>query len=351
MRQKRLKTSPDSPVSYYHCVSRVVDRQFLFGDAEKARFIQFMRLYETFCGVRVVTHCMMSNHFHILLEIPQRPADFQLSDEELLTRLKPVNSSLEINTLRQKLELLRQAKSPQADAEVEALKAVILARMYDLSAFMKMLKGRFSQWYNRSHQRKGTLWEERFKSVLVEAAGPALMTMAAYIDLNPVRAGLVDDPKDYRWSGYGEANGGSLAAAQGLQIVVHAREQIHGGETARSIIQADEVLAAYRTLVYDKGLEGAPDEDGQPVRRGFTEAEIAKVLADKGKLTHWQMLHCRVRYFTDGAVIGSKGFLKEIFTTERSRFGPKRKIASHPMRGVDAGDLRSLRDLRLKPIG
>jgi hypothetical protein len=51
----------------------------------------------------------------------------------------------------------------------------------------------------------GTLWEGRFKSVLVEGTGQTLSTMAAYIDLNPVRAGIVKDPADYRWSGYAEA--------------------------------------------------------------------------------------------------------------------------------------------------
>ena len=68
--------------------------------------------------------------------------------------------------------------------------------MGDVSAFMKELKQRFSIWFNRSHKRFGTLWAERFKSVLIENAASALRTVAAYIDLNPVRAGLVEDPKE-----------------------------------------------------------------------------------------------------------------------------------------------------------
>ncbi|MEP2775665.1 MAG: hypothetical protein ABJZ54_12595 [Luteolibacter sp.] len=46
-----------------------------------------------------------------------------------------------------------------------------------------------------------------FKSVIVES-GTAARTMAAYIDLNPVRTGMVEDPAEYRWSSYGEAVGG-----------------------------------------------------------------------------------------------------------------------------------------------
>ena len=76
--------------------------------------------------------------------------------------------------------------------------------MNDLSIFMKQLKGYFAQQYNRRHKRYGTLWSERFKSVLLEG-GPAVAAIAAYIDLNPVRAGLCEDPKDYRYCGYAEA--------------------------------------------------------------------------------------------------------------------------------------------------
>ena len=91
--------------------------------------------------------------------------------------------------------------------------------MYDLSAYMKIVKQRFTQWFNKKHGRKGTLWEDRFKSTLVED-GHAARVVAAYIDLNPVRAGMVSDPKDYRWCGYGEAVAGKQPARAGLQRVL-----------------------------------------------------------------------------------------------------------------------------------
>jgi hypothetical protein len=53
---------------------------------------------------------------------------------------------------------------------------------------MKVLKQRFTQWFNGRHAWRGTLWEDRFRPVLVEGKGDALRAMAAYIDLNPVRA-------------------------------------------------------------------------------------------------------------------------------------------------------------------
>ena len=67
-------------------------------------------------------------------------------------------------------------------------------RMNDISIFIKELKGRFAQWFNRRHGRYGALWAERFKSLLLEG-GQAVATVAAYIDLNPVRAALCRGPQ------------------------------------------------------------------------------------------------------------------------------------------------------------
>src|SRR6516225_7577639 len=61
---------------FYHCVSRVVEGRFIFqtsghGSAEAERFVQLMRRLEAFSGVRVLTYALMSNHFHLLCQVPQ----------------------------------------------------------------------------------------------------------------------------------------------------------------------------------------------------------------------------------------------------------------------------------------
>ena len=61
MRQARIR---GEGVSYYHCVSRVVDRRFILGDEEREYFVCLMRKLEAFLGLRVVTYAVMSNHFH-----------------------------------------------------------------------------------------------------------------------------------------------------------------------------------------------------------------------------------------------------------------------------------------------
>ena len=64
-----------------------------------------------------------------------------------------------------------------------------------------------------------------------------------------------------------------------------------------------------------------------------------------------EALRHKIRYFTDGVVIGSAEFINRIFERERHRFGPKRKDGARRMRGADFGPLRVLRDLRLRAFG
>ena len=342
MRTARLKAPLDRPAAVYHCVSRVVDRRFVFDVAEKERFVALMRECERFSRVRVLTYCVMANHFHILVEVPKRP-DTLPGPEEILEDLKRLSGHQFPDAVRQRFEMFREHRD---EAGLAAYLATFHARLYDVSAFMKLLKQRFTQGFNRRHGRQGTLWEDRFKSVLVEGAGDALTTMAAYIDLNPVRAGLVQDPKDYRWSGYGEAMAGRKRAKLALQAVVTALHRGVEESPARS-------LESYRRYLYLEGDERreAVGADGRLERGALSAEEVAKVLAAKGRLPLSAYLRCRVRYFCDGTVFGGREFVEDIFRTFRSRFGPKRKSGARAMRGLADRPLFTVRDLRVNVFG
>ena len=99
------------------------------------------------------------------------------------------------------LRLIRggNAKAAEKDKQIAKLKGPFLDRMHDLSSFVGELKQRLSQWYNLRNGRSGPLWEDRFKSVLVQGEPGLLAMVAAYIDLNAVRAGIVKDPREWRW--------------------------------------------------------------------------------------------------------------------------------------------------------
>lgn len=334
-------------VSFYHAYSRIVDKQLLIGEAEKRFFHQWMRRLERFCGVEVVTYCLMSNHFHLLLRVPDKDR-MPMLDEVRLRELLPLLYSG--SQLRDAIvELDRAAQASTGGAEKSVWLQEILqryhARRYDLSSFVKDLKQRFSQWYNGRYQRVGTLWEDKFHSVLVEGDENTLLTMAAYIDLNPIRASLVDDPKDYRWSGYGEAAAGRSGARAGLgKILDHTSFGQNRTMTWRS------VGPRYRTLLYGHGerRDGGARASG---RAGIDRQSVDDVLASGGQLSVAQALRCKIRYFCDGAVLGSDDFVDRVFEQTVKRQDSGRKSGARKMKGADWGALRALRDLQKNVVG
>ncbi len=185
-------------------------------------------------------------------------------------------------------------------------------------------------------------------------SGIAARTMAAYIDLNPVRADMVTDPAEYRWSSYGEAVGGGTKgngkkAREGL-VRACMGHQGAGFEAER---WKDDSRIYRRAMGLALGRKSGRAEVEKGVARPQMNAAEALEAKDNGTVLKdlgiAKMLRCRVRYFTDGAVIGSKEFVNEAFAGARERFGPKRKDGAPKLKGnarPAAGMLWSLRDLR-----
>ena len=218
--------------------------------------------------------------------------------------------------------------------------------MWDVSVFMKLLKQRFTQWFNRQRGRKGTLWEERFKRVFVEGTGEVLATMAAYIDLNPVRAGIVKDPADDRWCGYAEATAGSRRAQRGVRTVMAGGERVTEAQD-----KLHEAMAKYRVWLLGQGEEReVTSPEGQPLRRGFKREDVLAVVAARGRLAFPEYLRLKVRYFVDGAVLGTRGFVEGILQATRGRFGSRRNTRARAMRVVDA-ELFTVRNLQPRVMG
>jgi putative transposase len=308
-----------------------------------------MRMYEKFSGCRVASYCLMCNHIHLLLEVPTMPAS-GLTDRELLQRLSALYSEAFVAGVAAELTEAKENQWPHRTQEIHAR---FTYRMHDLGQFMKGLLQRFTQWFNRTHSRTGTLWEERFKSLIVED-GIAAKTIAAYIDLNPVRAGIASDPADYRWSSYGEAIGGGnkgngKTARAGLVRAMRA----HQGTPADAAFWANDVSREYRKLLLTGCIQRSNESIGRDgklhakvTRKGISKTEAAAEPAD---IPLGKMLRHRIRYFTDGAIIGSKNFINETFDQARERFGPKRKTGARKLKGKAspaAGNLWSMRDLQ-----
>jgi REP element-mobilizing transposase RayT len=314
---------PELGEAAYHCMTRTVNGERLLNDTAREVLRKQIRLLAEFCGVEIVTYAILANHFHVLVRVPQKT---ELADPELLRRyrlLYPRPTRYQSMRL-QMLESLLEENGPEAIAWRRRISTL----MGDISQFMKLLKQRFSIWFNKTHNRFGTLWAERFKSVLVEGAGRVLQTMAAYIDLNCVRAGLAEDPKDYRFCGYAEAVAGVEMARRGLESVC--------GE-----LKWEETQAAYRKLLFGTGV--GPREKGG----GISIEDFNRVMAEGGKIPLATVLRCRIRYFSDGAVLGSKGFVEQQLAAYRERTGRREGTGPRALPPIaDWGELVVLRKVR-----
>jgi REP element-mobilizing transposase RayT len=213
-RQHRFKSLSIDAV--YHCISRTINGEYLFDDEAKEILRKHLHQAAEFSGVKLVTYALMSNHFHVVVRIPEQGS---VSDAELIRRYKVLHSTqTEWSTLQ--AEVLEDTLKAGGE-EARKMRERLLRRMNDLSEFMSTFKHRFSVWYNKNHKRFGHLWAERFTSTIIEGNHHyALQVVSAYVDLNPVRAGMVKDPKDYRWSGYGEAVATGGKMLEGLRSVL-----------------------------------------------------------------------------------------------------------------------------------
>ena len=286
-----------------------------------------------------------------------------LEEKEFFQRLKALYSDTAIGEIEKELTIAREAEHW---AEAARIFERYTYRMNNLSEFMKNLLQRFTRWFNRSQDRSGRLWEERFKSVIVED-GFATRTVAAYIDLNPVRAGIVSDPAEYRWSSYGEAIAGGKRAQAGLVRAIEQRVQGKGksGKSGDSR-EAKPIQSAatgarkwaqgglskeYRKLLFGAGQEIVVEakivKKGMP--REQAEAELATLEERKGDLAVSKVIQHRIRYFSDGVIIGSKDFVDNFFKGSRKRFGPKRTSGARQPRGALSplkNQLYSMRDFQ-----
>lgn len=323
MRQPRLLINPHEGEARYHVMSRAVNGEFYFKKAtDKESFCRMMWKVADFCGLQILTFAVMSNHFHIEVHVPLLGP---ISDEELLRRyelLHPSPTPREAARVEVIRERLRQ-NGPDADAWRKRQQKL----MGNLPSFMKLLKQRFSIRYNRTHNRFGTLWAERYKSVTMEGQTreDASLCTALYIDLNPIRAGITKDPKDYRFCGYGAAVGGDERARRGIMILTES-------------ITWEDAQAKYREMLFAAGAEAR--EKGAAI----SEEDLEETVRQKGKLPMPTVLLCRTRYLTNTLVLGSQLFVEHHLAEYRRRTGARMRAGPRALPSyTDWGAIYALR--------
>lgn len=365
MRAPRInQIAPDQEENggIYHVVSRIIWRDFALHDEECEMFRSMMRKLAAYCGVEVQAYCVMSNHFHLLVRVPPRPEEFEakMEDEAFFEHLALAYNESKVTEIRKSVKKNRRVKGGWRT--VRKIKAEHLRRMFSLSEFLKALKQQFTLWFNKKHGKSGTLWEGRFKSVLVQGGRAAQMT-AAYIDLNPVRAGIVKDLSTYPWCSYAEAMGNDVytAEAQAGILSLMNRRAHEDVEFVDEEMTTQQALENYRIILAEEVMavdhqETIADDDASPTqqrKQGFRREEVEEILANGGKLGSAELLRCRVRYFTDGGVLGTRSYVDKVFAMMKAKDAAKsgkrfakRKTGARKWKALDGEEMFSLRNLR-----
>ena len=326
--RSRKRLLIDDQVAIYHIVTRTTCQQFLFGPEEREVFCNLLMKQADFSGVEVLSYCVMSNHVHLLLQINP---EAKPSDPEILRRYENYYGAEKVPLSAYSASELK-AILTEGGATADKERARVLARMNDLPAFMRELKQRFSIWYNHKHENTGTIWSARYKSLIVENSPETLTRVAAYIDLNPIRAGIVTDPKDYRWCSYSAGLAGQPRARKALIQLFHGKREYK------------QAIAAYRLILFGKGYQSKGVEHKD---RGTISAErLEEVIQQNGHVPINELLRARIRYFSDGMALGSKAFIQQVFENNRDKFGINRKRAGARLPPACWGGLHVMRDLK-----
>ncbi|MGE9289942.1 MAG: transposase [Puniceicoccales bacterium] len=289
--------------SYYHLSSRTYGDEPLIGDRDKEFLQKLMVDAAIFTHVRVITYAILPDRIHLLVEVP--PIHEEVTDEQLVERyraLYPVPTQPQPLTPEQLAEVLKENGE-----HGKKMRAHLMRRQHNPSMFMKSLKQRFTSWFNDEYVRYGPVWGNRYGSVLVEDDPWPLQVVAAYLDLAPVRDGLVKKPGDYAYSGYGQAKAGNPVAIDGY--------------TPLGEFSDYELLLSESDSPQAKALDINRERLGAILSAGTVEAPINVAL------------RCNVRYFTDGMMIGSPDFIEEQVKSFPIRTKKERK--PHPMIGAD----------------
>ena len=187
----------------YHVMTRINNKAMLLAKAEtKDIAVTTLERAAAFSGADILGFAIMDNHIHIVCNIGKDPLTAPLSEDEVLRRIECLRGASFRAELERHLDALRKA-GKQTDAE--SLISRYRRRMNDLSEFMKTYLETFGREYRLHNEFTGHLWEDRYKSVLIEDERQ-LRICLRYVELNPVRAALASTPESYAWCTAGAAS-------------------------------------------------------------------------------------------------------------------------------------------------
>jgi putative transposase len=283
----------------YHVMSRTALDGIPLKDVEKDFMLDLIKQFSALYFTEIYGFCLMGNHFHLLVKtIPED----RFSDEQIQKRFETYYGDSREFTPGQ-IPYLRQ-------------------KLSSLSEFVREIKVGFARYYNRRHNRRGYFWGDRFKSVIVDK-GETLVNCLAYIDLNPLRAGLVGRPEEYRWN------------SLGYHLQTENKDQFLStdfGLEEFNVKDQKERIRRYRRYVYEAGAIDRPDKVQAKV---IDPTVVARERNKDFEISRISRFRHRTRYFTDSGIIGSKEFVWENYQRFKHLFYSKHEKKPKPIKGLD----------------
>jgi REP element-mobilizing transposase RayT len=299
-RLPRLKV--EEADGWYHLWNAAAGSKRAFplqNDAARTEFISLLKFYASiyFCGVAAFE--TMGSHVHLVLRFDKpRP----VTKEELERRARALYGKKRLKWV--------EAWSEKSWERFEK-------RLFNVSEFMRNIEEAFAFWYNTAHNCKGHFWADRFKSTVL--GGPdAVLDAVLYVELNAVRAGMIEQPEKYK--------GGSLYLRECDQDswLMPLREILHEAGTKK------ELYARFKELCYYRGT--VMTKPGQKtIRPEIIEREKARGFAQRGVFLK------KLRCITDGLVFGGEAevlrFLGKL-QRKRDKWALRRKEAVKHLDGA-----------------
>jgi putative transposase len=295
-RTSRMIISEEQAV--YHVMSRTALPGFPMSAVENDFLLGLIKRFSGLYFTEILGFCLMGNHFHLLVKmLPE--SDF--NNEDVKKRFKDFYGE-DYTFPEDQLPYFK-------------------TKLSSLSEFMRDIKVNFTRFYNRRHNRRGYFWGDRFKSVIVDR-GETLVNCLAYIDLNPLRAGIVKKPEEYRWSSIG------------YHMQTKNKDKFLStdfGFVEFNVKSEKERVRRYRRYMYHAGSIDRPEKGKVKV---IDPRLLKKEKRKDFKITHASRLRYRTRYFTDSGIIGSKEFVATHYKQFKHLFQSKNEKIPKPIQGL-----------------
>lgn len=276
---------------YYHCISRCVRRAFLCGydsdsktnfDHRRQWFVERMKFLTEHFTIGVCAYAVMSNHCHIVLKVNSKQS-LNLTKKEVIARWVAVYPSGK-NAIKDYLD------GTASDKQIKAAKRTIKLwreRLKSISWFMRALNHYIACKANKEDGCKGHFWESRFTSQAL-LDDTARLSCMAYVDLNPIRAGIADDLNGSDFTSIQERIQALKLAQESSNIVVN-NESKNSSNTKVKSYQPEWLLAFghsnnesgicfslvdYLNMVYWTGREARKD------KKGYIAPEVPTILKE-----------------------------------------------------------------------